>query len=199
MKNAGYAHMGVGAAKGENKAEIASMAAISSPLLETSISGATGVLVCITASEDIELEEVNIASELIHSEADKEATIIWGATLDPSLHDEIRVTIIATGFSNAKTLSEKNLQAPTAKLSTPEAIAIEKEASSEEHLLEVLDEVAKAAEVNDDEAVAPPTPEKKPETIVNTIPSKVSAQNSYKGYDDIFSSIKRKNQGNNGN
>ena len=98
MKNAGYAHMGVGSAKGADKAQVAAMEAISSPLLETSITGATGVLVSITASEDIQLDEIDIASRMIHDEAHPEANIIWGATFDPSLQDEMRVTIIATGF-----------------------------------------------------------------------------------------------------
>ena len=69
MKNAGYAHMGMGSAKGEDKAQIAAMAAISSPLLETSISGAMGVLVSITASEDIQLDEIETASRMIYEEA----------------------------------------------------------------------------------------------------------------------------------
>ncbi len=98
MKNAGYAHMGVGSAKGADKAHLAAMEAISSPLLETSITGAMGVLVSITASEDIQLEEVTAASNLIYEEADPDANIIWGTTFDPSLQDEMRVTIIATGF-----------------------------------------------------------------------------------------------------
>ena len=102
MKNAGYAHMGVGKAKGTDKAQLAAMAAISSPLLETSIAGATGVLVSITASEDIQLEEIEIASEMIHDEAHPDATIIWGAAFDPTLVDEIKVTIIATGFIDNK-------------------------------------------------------------------------------------------------
>lgn len=102
MKNAGYAHMGVGSAKGADKAQLAAMAAISSPLLETSIAGAMGVLVSITASDDITLEEVEIASRMIHDEAHPDATIIWGAAFDPNLKDEIKVTIIATGFENAK-------------------------------------------------------------------------------------------------
>ena len=98
MKNAGYAHMGVGSAKGADKAQVAAMEAISSPLLETNITGATGVLVSITASEDIQLEEIDIASNMIYEEAHPDANIIWGATFDPSLKDEMRVTIIATGF-----------------------------------------------------------------------------------------------------
>ncbi len=106
MKNAGYAHMGVGSAKGSDKAQIAAMAAISSPLLETSIQGAMGVLVSITASEDIQLDEVEAASRMIYEEAHPDANIIWGATFDPELQDEIKVTIIATGFIDAKAKSD---------------------------------------------------------------------------------------------
>ena len=102
MKNAGYAHMGVGASKGEDKAQLAAMSAISSPLLETNISGATGVLIAITASENIQLDEVEIASMLVSEEAHPDATIIWGAAFSPDLQDEIRVTIIATGFVDEK-------------------------------------------------------------------------------------------------
>ena len=102
MRNAGYAHMGVGSAKGAEKAQLAAMAAISSPLLETSIAGAMGVLVSITVSEDIQLEEVETASRLIYEEAHPDANIIWGASFAPDLKDEIRVTIIATGFIDSK-------------------------------------------------------------------------------------------------
>lgn len=98
MKNAGYAHMGVGSAKGADKAQLAAMTAISSPLLETSIAGATGVLISITASEDIQLDEIDTASHMIHAEAHPDANIIWGATFDSNLVDEMRITIIATGF-----------------------------------------------------------------------------------------------------
>ena len=113
MKNAGYAHMGVGRAKGSDKAQLAAMAAISSPLLETSIAGATGVLVSITASEDIQLDEVEIASQMIHEEAHPDATIIWGAAFDPNLVDEIKVTIIATGFINNGTAETVTVKKPT--------------------------------------------------------------------------------------
>ena len=102
MKNAGYAHMGVGAAKGADKAQLAAMSAISSPLLETNISGAMGVLIAITASENIQLDEVEVASMLVSDEAHPDATIIWGAAFSPDLQDEIRVTIIATGFVDQK-------------------------------------------------------------------------------------------------
>ena len=100
MKNAGYAHMGVGSASGADKATLAAKAAISSPLLETSIAGATGILVSITASPDIGLEDIDLASTMIAEEAHPDANIIWGAAFDPTLEDEMRVTIIATGFNS---------------------------------------------------------------------------------------------------
>ena len=102
MKGAGYAHMGVGSAVGKDKAAMAAKAAISSPLLETSIAGAMGILVSITASPDIGLEDVDLASSMIAEEAHPDANIIWGAAFDPSLEDEMKVTIIATGFDSAK-------------------------------------------------------------------------------------------------
>ena len=110
MKNAGYAHMGVGSAKGTDKAQVAAMQAISSPLLETNITGATGVLVSITASEDIQLDEIDAASNMIHDEAHPDANIIWGAAFDPALQDEMRVTVIATGFMVAEGGEEKKAE-----------------------------------------------------------------------------------------
>lgn len=98
MKNAGMAHMGVGRAAGKNKAEEAAKMAISSPLLETSINGAKGVLVNITGSPDIGLEEVETAANLVRQAAHEEANIIFGAAFDDSMEDEIRVTVISTGF-----------------------------------------------------------------------------------------------------
>ena len=100
MKNAGYAHMGVGGATGPDKAELAARAAISSPLLETSIHGARGILISITASHDVGLEEVDLASSMISREAHPDANVIWGLAFDESLDDEMRVTIIATGCEN---------------------------------------------------------------------------------------------------
>ncbi len=106
MKDAGFAHMGVGSATGPEKAQLAAMSAISSPLLETSIAGATGILVSITASPDVSLEDIDIASSMIQEEAHPDANIIWGAAFDPSLEDEMRVTIIATGFESAQDTTE---------------------------------------------------------------------------------------------
>ena len=101
MKDAGCAHMGVGRAAGKNKAEEAAKMAISSPLLETSINGAKGVLINVTGSMDIGLEEVETAANLVQEAAHPDANIIFGAAFDESLEDEIRVTVIATGFDQA--------------------------------------------------------------------------------------------------
>ena len=100
MKDAGYAHMGTGSAKGAGKAENAAKAAISSPLLETSISGARGVIINITSSPDIGLEDVETAAGLITQSAHPDANIIWGTAFDENLSDEMRVTVVATGFEN---------------------------------------------------------------------------------------------------
>ena len=102
MKDAGRAHMGVGRAAGKNKAEEAARMAISSPLLETSIDGAKGVLINVTGSMDIGLEEVETAANLVQEAAHPEANIIFGAAFDDTLEDELRVTVIATGFDEVE-------------------------------------------------------------------------------------------------
>ncbi len=114
MKDAGRAHMGVGRAAGKNKAEEAAKMAISSPLLETSINGARGVLINVTGSMDIGLEEVETAANLVQEAAHPDANIIFGAAFDEALEDEIRVTVIATGFDEAVS----NVQAPAAPVQT---------------------------------------------------------------------------------
>lgn len=113
MKDAGLAHMGVGEATGKDKAELAAKAAISSPLLETSISGATGILVSITGSPDIGLDDVIQASTMVSAEAHPDANIIWGANLDPELEDKMKVTIIATGFAKKDDPKVQRHVAPT--------------------------------------------------------------------------------------
>ena len=102
MKEAGLAHMGVGRAAGKGKAEEAARMAISSPLLETSIEGARGVLINITGSPDIGLEEVEQAATLVQQAVHPEALTIFGATFDETLDDEMRVTVIATGFAEGE-------------------------------------------------------------------------------------------------
>jgi cell division protein FtsZ len=98
MRDAGSALMGIGIASGENRATEAARAAVSSPLLETSIEGATGILLNITGGPDIGLFEVNEAAEVVTSAADQNANVIFGAVIDDALGDDIRVTVIATGF-----------------------------------------------------------------------------------------------------
>lgn len=98
MLNTGLAHMGIGRAAGENRAEEAAKQAIQSPLLETSIDGARGVLLNITGGADLGLFEVNTAAELVQKSADPDANIIFGAVIDENLKDEILITVIATGF-----------------------------------------------------------------------------------------------------
>ena len=105
MLNQGMAHMGVGKASGENRAEDAAKEAIQSPLLETSIEGAKGVIINITGGEDLGLHEVNTAAELVQRSVDPEANIIFGTVTDPSMSDEIQITVIATGFEKTEPIS----------------------------------------------------------------------------------------------
>ena len=132
MKDAGYAHMGVGSAKGAGKAENAAKAAISSPLLETSIAGAHGVIINITSSPDIGLEDVETAAGLITQSAHPDANIIWGTAFDENLSDEMRVTVVATGFDNKSASDLRNSinnamggaqSVPTAVFSSDTAVA----------------------------------------------------------------------------
>ena len=102
MANAGLAHMGIGRAKGKDKAETASRAAISSPLLETAITGAKGLIINFTVSPDIGLDDIYATAEIIAGEANTDATIIWGVSFDESFDDEMKVTVIATGFDADK-------------------------------------------------------------------------------------------------
>ena len=124
MKDAGYAHMGVGSAKGAGKAENAAKAAISSPLLETSIAGAHGVIINITSSPDIGLEDVETAAGLITQSAHPDANIIWGTAFDENLSDEMRVTVVATGFDNKSASDLRNSinNAMGGAQSTPSAV-----------------------------------------------------------------------------
>lgn len=100
MKDAGNAHMGVGRAAGKDKARIAAEAAINSPLLETRIDGATGVIVSIIASPEALLDDISLASEVVADLVDPDAQLIWGVSFDENLDDEMIVTVIATGFES---------------------------------------------------------------------------------------------------
>lgn len=100
MKDAGYAHMGIGSGTGKDKAIDAARNAVSSPLLETTIAGARGVIVNITAAEDITFEEAELASTTITEAAHPEAEVYWGLVFDPEMNDEMKITVIATGFDH---------------------------------------------------------------------------------------------------
>jgi cell division protein FtsZ len=100
MQDAGSALMGIGVAAGENRCGDAARAAISSPLLEESVDGATGILLNITGGKDLGLFEVHDAAEIIQNSADSNANIIFGAVIDESMSDEVRVTVIGTGFDH---------------------------------------------------------------------------------------------------
>ena len=105
MLNTGMAHMGIGRATGENRAEDAAKQAIQSPLLETSIEGARGVIINITGGKDLGLHEVNTAAELVQRSVDPEANIIFGAVIDENMGEEISITVIATGFEKEMPIS----------------------------------------------------------------------------------------------
>ena len=122
MKDAGMSHMGVGRAAGKDKAEVAANMAISSPLLETSINGARGVLINVTGPSSMGMEEVEIAAGLVEEAVDPDAHIIFGTTFDDTLDDEILVTVIATGFDEnaapippAEKKTSGDRQTPTAQ------------------------------------------------------------------------------------
>ena len=100
MQNTGMAHMGIGVASGENRAEDAAKQAVQSPLLETTIEGARGVIINVTGGPDLGLQEVNTAAELVQRSVDPEANIIFGTVIDESMNDQIQITVIATGFED---------------------------------------------------------------------------------------------------
>ena len=102
MRDAGSALMGIGSASGDNRATEAARAAVSSPLLETTIEGATGILLNITGGPEIGLFEVNEAAEVVTSAADQNANVIFGAVINDAIGDEVRVTVIATGFGGGR-------------------------------------------------------------------------------------------------
>ena len=137
MNNSGLAHMGVGNATGKDKADAAARMAISSPLLETSIKGATGVIISIFASPDIGLEDVDLACEMIKEECSEDANIIFGVGFDQNLEDEMRITIIATGFTKkaeaaAEAAEVKTEEAPKEEAKAAPAPKAEPKASGTE-------------------------------------------------------------------
>lgn len=145
MKNAGKAHMGVGRASGKNKAEEAARMAVSSPLMETSIDGAKGVLVSITGSMDMGLDEVETAAGLVQTAAHPDANIIFGAAFDDTMDDEIRVIVIATGFEEARCEKaaapavEERPQAPVQPEKQPEPKRAPVEPQEEDPFTKILE------------------------------------------------------------
>ena len=133
MRNAGQAHMGVGSATGRDKAEQAAQAAVSSPLLETSINGATGVLINIAGSHDLGLDDVETAANIVMEAANPDANIIFGAAFDDELQDEMRVTVIATGFAEKRQSPAKPIGAYSA--------AQEKATASKNQAQEDIDDI----------------------------------------------------------
>ena len=129
MQDAGSALMGIGTASGESRCADAAKAAISSPLLEESVDGATGILLNITGGKDLGLFEVNDAAEIIQNAADPNANIIFGAVIDESMSDEVRVTVIGTGFDHraggrrTRRRDARARRAPTATRASPIASA----------------------------------------------------------------------------
>ncbi|MBR4878361.1 MAG: cell division protein FtsZ [Clostridia bacterium] len=152
MKSAGYAHMGMGRAGGKDKAEVAANMAIQSPLLETSIAGARGVLINITGSPDLGLDEIDVAASMVREAAHPDAHIIFGAAIDEDLEDEIHITVIATGFDEQKTSAADGLftnvlnkaaEAPKAE-PAPVAAPVQEAPKAEEKVAEeVADEQPK--------------------------------------------------------
>jgi cell division protein FtsZ len=124
MHETGTALMGIGTASGENRASLAARTAISSPLLETSIEGARGVLLNITGGSNLGLFEVNEAAEIIAQAADPEANIIFGAVIDESMNDDVRVTVIATGFDKEEKAGRIQMGAKSANISDEDELYI---------------------------------------------------------------------------
>ena len=175
MKDAGLAHMGVGRAAGKGKAEEAARMAISSPLLETSINGAHGVLINITGSTDIGLEEVEQAASLVQAAVHPDANTIFGATFDETLDDEIRVTVIATGFEEEKANLPKTVD----------------ELQHIEHYQSVLNPVAQtaAAPVAPAAPAAAPAPVEAPVAEPAPAPAPAPAPEPEEEEDDPFADI----------
>ena len=170
MRNAGYAHMGVGRASGKEKAVEAAQMAISSPLLETSIQGARGVLLNITGSPDIGLEEIEQAATMVQEAAHPDAHIIFGAAVDEKLDDEVRITVVATGFDETPKAAPVMTPAAALEKDMPKAEPVKAEAP-------VAEPVSVAAEAQEEVREEAPAPEKK---------------KGYDPFDDILSIFREK-------
>ena len=192
MKDAGLAHMGVGRAAGEGKAKEAAKMAVSSPLLETSINGAKGVLVNVTGSMDIGLEEVETAATLVQQAAHPDANIIFGATFDEELEDEIRVTVIATGFEDAdgensapsfSKLEDKMAEMEAETAPQPERTELE----GQEKLFDALTKANTDAPLPAEEVAAPAEPAPAP-----AVPSTTQEDEEFEELMGMFNNRKRR-------
>lgn len=192
MSNAGYAHMGVGAASGKDKAELAAKAAISSPLLETSIEGAKGILISITASPDVGLEDVDQASSMISKEANPDATVIWGVAFDEDLEDEMKITIIATGFEKKDEDATKTVRPAIKTEEIKRPAAAEKPA--------VKEPATEPAPVKEEKAEEPAAPSPIPEAVndyADPAPADRTARNDNSGevsdddYEELMNMLRR--------
>ena len=143
MSNAGLAHMGVGSGKGQEKAEIAAKTAISSPLLETSITGAKGIIINFTVSPDMGLDEVDLAANIIAGEANPDANIIWGVAFDKNMDDEMKITVIATGFDSdmADAVTAKQTVIPQASFSRAQVVTPEADKSNGDDMLDAYESI----------------------------------------------------------
>ncbi len=128
--------MGIGAASGESRATEAAQAAVSSPLLEASIEGATGILLNVTGGKEIGLFEVNEAAEVVTAASDQNANVIFGAVIDESLSDEVRVTVIATGFGPHRSRRRR-----PAQVAEPEQLGAEEPQAARSEGFDVPDDV----------------------------------------------------------
>ena len=149
LHEAGYAHMGVGQATGERKAEKAAQAAISSPLLETSIDGAKGVIINFITSADISLEDINTAAKMIHDASHEDVNYIWGVAVDENMNDEMKVTVIATNFENAE-LGGVNLPTWNATKNAEVAAAIKEAEAAEQQAAEEAPQTEEEKNIEDE-------------------------------------------------
>ena len=122
MSDAGSALMGIGTGVGENRAQTAARSAVASPLLEISMEGARGVLFNIIGGPDITMNEVDEAAKIIASSADPDANIIFGATIDETMHDQIKITVIATGFDLTRQTLKEFVTPVTRKIESAQSI-----------------------------------------------------------------------------
>ncbi len=189
MQNAGFAHMGVGRASGKDKAEVAANAAVTSPLLETEIKGAKGVIMSIKSSEDIDLEDVEVAAEIITQAADPDAVITWGVAYDENLEDEMVVTVIATGFGNANNDAEKLFDGIKANPVVPEIPVMPTYTAEEPAQETVVQEAAPKSEPvmpNFDPAPKPAQAPTKPTASASASKDKLEEDEFYVILDDLM-------------